>query len=115
MRGNRLRTLLEIILSVKDGEKPDYEELRYAVCALDGLRFFDFRALSNLAEGKRELKRPIYTYSAEWQFQECAKRTERAMNKSPKEWVGWNNDPDNIEFLESRKISISIANKILEK
>lgn len=45
-----MRTLNEIVTAVRDGERPDYEELRYAICALDALGVFNRNALMRLAE-----------------------------------------------------------------
>ena len=108
-----MRTLYEIISSTRDGEHPDYEELRYAVCALEALMTFDGHAFSKLVEAEQRGQKPSFVWSAEWQFNERFERIKRAMNKDPKEWVGWNNDPDNPEFLKRRKASIKLFNKVL--
>lgn len=110
-----MRTLGEIIDLVKEGEKPEYDELRYAVCALESLVTFDAIALRNLAEGERESKKKILTYSAEWQYEDNFNRIKRTYEKSPKEWLGWNNDPDNPEYVERRKKNIKIMENIIRK
>lgn len=102
------KTLSEIIDEIRNGGKPDYEDMKYAVCALDALLTFDRMALSNLAEAEQNGKKPILTRSAKWQYKEYFNRTKRALEKPPKEWVGWNNDPENPEFQSRRKL----ANKI---
>lgn len=96
---------------VKSGGRPEYDELRYAVCALDALTTFDQLALMKLANGQREGKKPVLVYSAEWQHSESFERMKRALAKTPKDYVGWNNDPDNQEYLDRRKANKKIAEK----
>lgn len=105
-------TLNEIIESVRDGNKPDYEDLRYAICAMSALMVFDRMALSKLAMAEIENKKPFLVHSAEWQFGEHLQRVNDAMDKPPKEYVGWNNDPENPDFLSRRKISIGVVRGI---
>lgn len=109
-----MKKLIDIIEAVKNNEKPDYDELRYAVLALSALKTFDSMAIGKLAEGEREKKKPFLMYSAEWQFKESFNRNKRALDKSPKEWIGWDNDPENPEYQKRRKISIKILNKFLK-
>jgi hypothetical protein len=110
----RPRTLDEIIDAVRDGERPEYDDLRYAICALSALSVFDRQAFMKLAEAEREGKKPFLTTSAQWQWEEHFGRRKRAGEKAPKEYVGWNNDPDNPEFLARRKVAIKIMAKVIE-
>lgn len=103
-----MRTLGNIVEAVQRNERPDYEELRYAVLALQALSTFDRMAFMKLAETEREQRKPLLTRSAVWQWEEFFNRIKRAMEKSPKEWVGWNNDPENPEFQERRSIALKI-------
>lgn len=105
------KTLSEIIESVRDGGRPDYEDLRYAICAMEALATFDRNALMRLADAEREGSRPFLVRSAVWQLNEYFGRTKRAGAKPPKEWIGWSNDPDNPEFLERR----AAAKRLLER
>jgi len=100
-----MKTLNEIIESTRNGEQPDYDELRYAICALVALSTFDGMAIQNLAIAETEGKKPILSYSAMHQHEECHRRWQTALNKSPKEYVGWNNDPENPEFVQRRKLT----------
>jgi hypothetical protein len=106
-----MKTLHEIIDTVRDGERPDYEDLRYAICALDALITFDRMAFMKLAKAESAGKKPFMTTSAQWQWEEHFGRHKRAGAKPPKEYVGWNNDPDNPEFLERRKLATKIMTK----
>jgi len=103
-----MKTLSEIIGAVKDGERPDYEDLRYAVCALDALMFFDLRAIMKMAKGEKEGKKKKLMYSAEWQYKETFNRRKAAMGKPPKEWLGPNHDPNSDDVQERRKFSKKI-------
>jgi len=110
-----MRTLGEIINSAKLNEEVSNEELLYAVCAMDALMTFDSMALMKLAEGEREGKKKILTFNPIWQHTESFARMKRALDKSPKEFVGWNNDPKNPEVVENRKKAIAFANKFFSK
>ena len=108
-------TLYEIIEAVRDGKRPDYEDLRYAICAMDALMTFDRMALQKLSIAETEGKTPILTYSAAWQYEEHFNRVKRALGKPPKQYVGWNNDPENPDFLARRKASSKIIAKVTER
>jgi hypothetical protein len=105
-----MKTLTEIIDAVRDGKHPEYEELRYAICAMSALQTFDRLAFMRLAQAERDHEKVFMPTSAQWQWAEHFNRHKRAGGKPPKEYVGWNNDPDNPEFLARRKVS----NRIME-
>ncbi|HCU2081809.1 TPA: hypothetical protein OUI22_000427 [Pseudomonas aeruginosa] len=109
-----MRTLGEIIEACRNGEKPDVDEMRYAICAMDALMTFDRQAIWKLAEAEQEGKKPMLVWSALWQRDENFGRVKRALAKSPKEYVGWNNDPDNPEFLARRSKSIKLAESLMK-
>lgn len=109
------KTLAEIIDAVRDGQRPDYEDLRYAICAMEALATFDSQSLLRLAAGEMDGKKPFLVTSPKWQFQESMDRRRRALMKPPKEWVGWSNDPDNPEFLARRKASQAMFKKLAKK
>ncbi len=109
-----MKTLEQIISAVRDGERPDYDDLRYAICAMDALHTFDRNAFMKLAEAERLNKKPYVTYSAIYQFEESFNRHKNALGKPPKEYVGWNNDPDNPEFLSRRKQAVNMVSKLMD-
>lgn len=109
------KTLNEIITAVRDGEHPDYDDLRYTICAMDALATFDSMALRKLAEAELNGKAPFMTTSARWQYEEHFGRHKRAGNKPPKEYVGWNNDPDNPAFLARRATAIKVMTNIASR
>lgn len=49
-----MRTLGQIIEACRNGERPDVDELRLAVCAMDALMTFDRRAIWTLAEAEEK-------------------------------------------------------------
>lgn len=95
-------TLNEIIEAVRSGEKPEYDDLRYAVCALDALSTFDSMSFMRLACAELEGK----SQSTQTQWEDHFNRHKRAGDTPPKVYVGWNNDPDNPDFLARRRASM---------
>jgi len=104
--------LSQIIEAVRNGERPDYEDLRYAICAMEALATFDSMALRKLAEAESEGKKPFMVWSAIWQMEESFRRHKTAGSKPPKEYVGWNNDPDNPEFRQRRAATLRLFNNL---
>ena len=109
------KTLSEIVNEVKSGNKPDYDDLKYAICALDALLTFEGSALTQLYKSEKENKRKLLSNSAVWQHEESFRRNKAAFNKPPKEWIGWSNDPENPEYLKRRNLSIKLFNKFKKK
>lgn len=108
------KTLGEIITAVRDGEKPDYDDLRFAICCLDIMGTFDRRALDSLAEAEREGKKPFMTRSAVWQQQERFERMKRQLAKTPLEILGDTYHPDNPEVQERRQQAVALVNAAVE-
>jgi hypothetical protein len=104
-----MKTLGEIIEAAKCGERPEYDELRLAVCAMDALMTFDRQAIWKLAEGEEKGKKQILVWSSLWQRDEQFDRIKRAMATDPKTWLGPNYDPDSPEVQERRRMSIAIT------
>jgi hypothetical protein len=104
-----MRTLLEIVELIKDGGEPTREELYYSVLALEALHAFDSMDFRKMLENPNS-KFITPEYIANEQFN----RSKRAFQKSPKEWVGWNNDPHNPERQKERKFHKKLLDKVLE-
>ncbi len=96
-----MRTLFEIIEDVNEGKKPDYEEIRYALLAYQSMFVMDHSCLHE--ELLREKSSTELTFSM----------FKNALERSPKELVGWNNDPDNPEYQKFRKLGHRLFNKII--
>jgi hypothetical protein len=101
-----MKTLFEIINEVKDGGRPEYEDLRYALIALDALAYFDKRALMGI-QGKGN-------YTVDYVAESFA-RWKVAFDKPPKEYVGKNNDPDNPAVQRRRRVALKLLDKFTQE
>jgi hypothetical protein len=110
-----MSTLGEIIEAARSGERPDYEEMRLALCAMDLLMTFDRQAIWKLAEAETEHKKPFLVNSAVWQRDENFGRVKRAMGKTPLEYLGANYNPDSPEVQERRRKSIALMDKLIDR
>lgn len=107
-------TLGEIIESAKSGGRPDYDDLRLAVCALDALMAFDRMAIWKLAEAEAEDKKPLLVWSALWQRDENFRRVKTALGVPPKVYLGPNNDPDCPDVQERRRAAGALLEGLME-
>jgi hypothetical protein len=101
-----MRKLADIIEDCKLNKRPEYDELRYAVIALT--------SLMNMSSGKlmrfyKEDTKPIDKLLIDNFYN--AYHT--ALNKSPKDWLGWNNDPENPEYQRFHAIGSKLVDKAL--
>ena len=110
-----MRPLGEIIDAARSGERPDYDELRLAVCAMDMLMTFDRQAIWKLAEGEQKGKKPMLVWSSLWQRDENFTRVKRAMATDPKSYLGPNYDPDSPAVQERRRMSIAIMDGVARR
>jgi len=110
-----MRTLGEIIEAARSGERPDYDDLRLAVCAMDMLMTFDRQAIWKLAEGEEKGKKPFLSWSSVWQRDEQFQRIKRAMATDPKTYLGLNYDPDSPAVQERRRMSIAIMEGVVRR
>lgn len=106
-----MRTIGEIIHMVKDGQRPEYDELRLAVAALSSLSAFDGMALSKLYDAEKEAKKPFMTRSAVWQYEEHFRRWKAALAVTPEKYLGPNHSPDNPDAVAHYRM----ANRLVEK
>lgn len=106
-----MRTLYEIISDVKDGKKSDYEEIRYALLVYEFMFNMDHQNLREELLGEKETPKFI----KEMKVNNSFKMFKDALNKSPKEYIGWNNDPDNPDYQRFRKAGEKLLDKIINK
>ncbi len=109
-----MRTLEEIIDSAKNGEMPTHEECYYAMLVYEAMFNIDHRHLREvLLSNKPQTKitKTINKLRAENSFN----MYKGALNKPPKEWLGWHNDPTNPNYQKMRKITLEIFHKIAKK
>ncbi len=100
-----MRPLAEIIEAVQAGESPEYDELFYAVSALQHLVNFDGTDLVGLAErGSPEVIKML---------EEHCKRVRGALSRPPILWIGPNDDPRNPEFQERRLDQLAARTRIV--
>lgn len=106
-----MRTLFEIIEDVKDNKKPEYEELRYALLVYNFMFIMDHR---NLREELLKEERPA-KFIRELKAQNSFDMAKNALNKSPKEYLGWKDDPENPEYQKFRQMGNKLIDKIINK
>jgi hypothetical protein len=102
-----MRTLFEIIEAAKIGEPTTHEECLYALLAYASLAYFDEHALRQLAF------QPSKFLTAERQAEESHRRWKTALDKSPKDWLGPNNDPATEECRKRVRMARAIFDKVL--
>lgn len=105
-----MKTLSEIIEICKDGGKPDVDDARFAICALDALLTFESTSLMRRASRDKEGKKDVFSHN--WYFEESFNRIKRAMGKPPIEYLGDNHNPDNPEVQKRRKVSQKMWDKV---
>lgn len=103
-----MKTLSEIINAVKAGEKPDYEDLRFALIAMDALHNRSFMALLKLASREREGKYNPKMFGLQHQAEERFKCLKAALAIPPKEYVGESHNPDNPEVQAFRQTALKV-------
>jgi len=96
-----MKTLGEIITICRDGGTPTVDEMRYAICAMDGLSSLDQSDITLNASKELENKRcPTWSRVHELVFD----RWKRALARTPKQWIG-DSDPDCPKYQEQRQRS----------
>jgi hypothetical protein len=110
-----MTTLGEIIEAARSGRRPDYDDLRLAVCAMDILMTFDRQAIWKLSEAESQCKKPFLVNSAVWQRDENFGRMKRAMSSTPLDYLGTNYNPDRPEAQERRQKSVALMDRFINR
>ncbi len=110
-KGN-MKTLGTIIEEVMDGLKPDYDDLRYALIAVNSLRHFDSNAIMKMWGKEKDGKYRHDLFGLEWEAKESHNRAHTALNLPPKQWVGSAHDPDTEECQRFRKMAKGLLAKV---
>ena len=105
-----MRTLYEIINSAKDGDMPTHEECYWAMLCYEAMLYFDH---TNLRDAL--MKEPAPDFIRKMKAENSFNMYKMALDKSPKDWIGTNNDPSNPEYQKRRKISNAIFEKVASK
>ena len=103
-----MRTLFEIIEAVKDGERPEYDELRYALLVTDFMLtdISQFVLMDLYGKGKLE----------GWDKKKYEMKDEqrrKALNTDPKIYIG-NFDPDAPGRQRERELHKKLFEKIMK-
>lgn len=100
-----MRNLTEIIEAVQSNERPDYEELRYALLALNSI---SNRAMMDRRELLFENISPIKI-----NFMQNDLFYSQAFSSQPKDWLGWSKDPENPDYQRQHKIFLNLWSKVM--
>lgn len=106
-----MRTLGEILDMVQTGQKPEYDELRLTVEVLRNLLMIT--GLGGISLPPKEDASGI-----DWtkiHQEQNIKIFRAACLRSPVDYLGWNNNPDNPEYQKRIKASKRLAEGILKK
>ena len=101
-----MRTLGDIIEAAKSNSSATEEEFRYALCVMDAQSTFDTMDLRHLCSGKMK---------ADGISENRYYRWKRALETSPKDYLGDSYDPANPDYQKRRAVSLKIAEKFLKK
>ncbi len=106
-----MRNLYDILEDTKNNKKPDYEELRYALLVYADLFHMEHRNYRDILLRYKSIPKHIRELKAQNSFDMYKK----ALNTSPKDYLGWENDPENSEYQRFRKIGNKLINEIISK
>jgi hypothetical protein len=107
-----MRSLEEILDSLKANEKPNYEELRYSALCLAWLLNFEHVNLAQVLSHKKDFTDSV----KKSMLKESIRRYKDALKSDPKKYLGWNQDPENPNYqafliTEKKLRSNDIINK----
>lgn len=109
-----MRTLAEIIEAAKSNSDTTHEECLYALLAMEALFFHDNRIVRQYVLDTD--KSPVGILNRLKLHVEFAfNQAKTALNKSPKDYLGWSNDPANPDYQKKRDIALKIFDKVLAK
>ncbi len=102
-----MRNLSDIVEDCKLNKEVDYQELKYALLVYVSLMNMASMTIRNIKPDTREL---ILNMKKD----NIHKMYHTALNKSPKEYLGWNNDPENPEYQKFHQIGNKLVDKALK-
>lgn len=108
-----MRTLAQILSAAKVGGPTTHAECLYALLAMDGLTTFDHQDLMAMAVEFRDGK-PNKLITPESRWGESFRRWKTALGRSPRDWLGPNNDPANPEVAARVRAARRLVDKIAE-
>lgn len=102
-----MRNLSDIVEAVKRDQPATEEELRYGLLAYVSLYHMDHGTLRDVLTKEEETPKFI----KKMKFENSFNAYRAALSKSPKEWLGPNNDPKNPEYQRRLDIGIKLVKK----
>jgi hypothetical protein len=99
-----VRKLIDIVEGAKDGKMPTHDECYWAMLALSHLHYFEVSDIRTLTKSEDSARVRMTT-------EEGFRRRKMAMDKSPKDWVGWSHDPSNPEYQKMRATAFKVFEK----
>ncbi len=110
------RTLMEIVESAKDGQKPSHDDCYWAMLALDYLLTYanqDLRkSIGHLVVPNGKVPNDL---TLKIRLNENFERNKLALGVNPKAWLGPTNDPANPERQRERASNKKIFDHVSEK
>ena len=98
-------TLFEIVEAVKNNERVDHDDLRYALLAIDALHTFEQMDIERLAEHVNHPR-------VELIHKESWRRSKTAFAAFPKNWLGPDNLPESEEYQRRRRTAFALLRKV---
>ena len=106
-----MRTLYEIVEDAKTNTKPDYDELLYALLVYVSMFNLEHHILREELTREKESNKTFKDMKLKNSFG----MYHTALNKSPKEYLGWNNDPENPDYQQFHQMGVKLADKFIAK
>jgi hypothetical protein len=103
-----MKNLSEIIEMCKLNQKPEYEELFYAVLSLTSVA-------NMLSMNLRGIEHNTKEFILNFKKDNMHTLYHNALNKSPKEFIGWNYDPANPEYQKFHAMGNKLVDMALNK
>ena len=99
-----MRNLSKIIEDCKLNKSVDSEELKYATIALTSLMNFSMSTIMRIYDKSQNQFDKMRAENVHDAYS-------KALNKSPKDWLGWDNDPENPAYQKFH----ALGNRLVEK
>lgn len=106
-----MRNLSDIIEDCKTNGRPDYDELRYSVLVMTSiLNMVNYELTKLYVEGEMPKE---FIRKMKLEGGTCI-MYHTALNKSPKDYLGRNNDPENPEYQKFHAMGSKLVEKALK-
>jgi len=105
-----MRNLADIIEDCKTNGRPEYDELRYSLLVMTGVLNMvnsELRKLYVEGEMPKEFIRKL-------KLDGICLMYGKALNKQPKEYLGWDNDPENPDYQKFHALGSKLVEKALK-